>query len=87
MAEVSNSKIYELIDRSRLELKSDIIRLESKFDNLEAGRLTRAEQAIGKLEVKDATLNTKVYALVFIISSAWSAIITAIALYFFGGHK
>ncbi len=79
---VSNQNIYELIDRSRLELKSDLLRLETKFDNLEAGRLTRAEAAIGKLEVRDATLNTKVYVLVFIISTVISAIVTATAIRF-----
>ncbi len=84
MAEVTNSRLYEMIDRSRLELKGDILRLEAKFDNLEAGRLTRAEQDIGKLQVREATLNTKVYVLVFIISSAVSAIITAVVLRFLG---
>ncbi len=78
MADVSNNRIYELIDRSRIELKGDIIRLETKFDNLEAGRLTRVEQDVGRLQIKDATLNTKVYVLVFVISSAVSAIITAV---------
>lgn len=84
MAEVSNGKIYELIDKSRVELKGDIIRLESKFDNLEAGRLTRAEQDIGRLQVRDATLSVKVYVLVFIISSVWSAVVTAVALQLLG---
>lgn len=80
MAEITNDKIYELIDRSRMELKGDIIRLENKFDSLEAGRLTRAEQRIGELQVRDATLSVKVYVLVFIISSVISAIITAVSL-------
>ncbi len=79
---VSNQNIYELIDRSRLELKGDLLRLENKFDSLEAGRLTRAEGAISKLEVRDATLSTKVYVLVFIISTVISAIVTATALRF-----
>jgi hypothetical protein len=80
MAEVSNDKIYELINSTRIELKGDIIRLEAKFDALEAGRLTRAEQNIGRLQVRDATLSTKVYVLVFVISTAVSAIMTALAL-------
>lgn len=73
---ISNDKLYDLVDRTRLELKGDIIRLETKFDTLEAGRLTRAEADISKLQVKDATLNTKVYFLVFIISSVMSGLIT-----------
>jgi hypothetical protein len=84
MADVSNGSIYELVDRTRVELKGDIIRLEAKFDALEAGRLTRAEQNIGNLQVREATLNTKVYVLVFIISSAVSAIMTAVAMRIFG---
>lgn len=78
--DVSNNNIYDQIERTRLELKGDILRLESKFDVLEAGRLTKAEQDIGRLQVREATLNTKVYVLVFIISSVVSAIITAVAL-------
>jgi len=87
MTQVTNDKIYELVNSTRLELKGDINRLEGKFDNLEAGRLTRVEQDVGKLQVKDATLSTKVYVLVFIISTAWSAIVTAVAYWVFSPHK
>lgn len=48
---VTNDKIYELVNTSRLELKGDINRLENKFDNLEAGRLTRAEGNINSLAI------------------------------------
>lgn len=81
---VGNDKIYELVDRTRLELKSDNLRLESKFDALADGRLAQAEAAIAKLRVKEATLSLKVYALVFIISSIWSSIVAAIALKLLG---
>lgn len=84
MSEVSNDKIYELVNSTRLELKGDISDLRRQFETLEAGRLTRAEQDIGRLQVRDATLNTKVYVLVFIISSAVSAVIAAIAVRFIG---
>lgn len=76
---VDNGAIYELVNSTRVELKSDIIRLEGKFDTLEAGRLTRAEGDISRLQVREATLNTKVIALVFIISTMSSAIIYALA--------
>lgn len=60
---VSNDKLYDRLDAVRLELKQDIVnavtsvaqnqgRLEAKFDNLEAGRLTRNEQKMTDLELK-----------------------------------
>ena len=81
MAEVSNDKIYDLVNSARLEIKGDVLRLEAKFDALEAGRLTRAEGDISRLQVKSATLNTKVYALVAVITLAVNAaiyIVTAV---------
>lgn len=49
---VSNDKIYDLINNTRLELKGDIGSLRNQFDNLEAGRLTRAEGNINELRVE-----------------------------------
>jgi hypothetical protein len=50
--EISNDKIYEAINSTRLELKGDIRDLRGQFDNLEAGRLTRAEGNINELRVE-----------------------------------
>jgi F0F1-type ATP synthase assembly protein I len=72
---IDNSKIYELIDRTRLELKSDIIRLESKFDALEAGRLTRLEDRVQKQDISVSTAATKLAILGFIAASVVGAII------------
>lgn len=88
--QISNGDLYDQLTRMRVELsaqanqnraelKGDVLRLESKFDTLEAGRLTRAESNISSLQVREATLNTKVVALVFIISSVSSGIIYALA--------
>lgn len=79
MAEVGNDKIYDLINATRLEIKGDVLRVEGKVDMLEQGRITNIEADVGKLKVKDATLSTKVYVLVFIISTVMSAIVTAFA--------
>lgn len=79
---VTNRDLYDAINGLRVEVTGQVQRLDDKFSQLEAGRLTRAEQAIGSLQVRDATLSTKVYVLVFIISSVVSAIITAVALKF-----
>lgn len=59
---ITNDKLYDLVNSTRIELKSDIVnavstvsqnqgRLEKKFDDLEAGRLTRAEGNITDLRV------------------------------------
>jgi len=59
---VTNDKIYELVDRMRVELtrkidetsrdhKSELTDLRRQFENLEAGRLTRAEGNIQDLRV------------------------------------
>ncbi len=61
--DTSNSAIYDRLDSLRLEVKQDISvavntvaqsqgRLEKKFDDLEAGRLTRAEGNIQDLRVQ-----------------------------------
>lgn len=89
MSAPTNTNIYELIERLRLELKADIQsattalannqgKLEGKFDTLEAGRLTAAEREISKLKVAEATLNVKVLVLVFIISTTSSALVYAL---------
>ena len=61
---VTNDKIYDLINSTRLELKGDIGNLQQQFTTLEAGRLTRAEGNINALglDLQKAinTLNQKV---------------------------
>jgi hypothetical protein len=60
--DTSNAGIYDRLDSLRLEVKQDISvavntvamsqgRLEKKFDELEAGRLTRAEANIQDLRI------------------------------------
>lgn len=71
----SNKEVYDLVDTARKELKSDIIRLETKFDNLEAGRLTRAEHDIGKLQINQATAGTKLAIGGFIAASVVGAVV------------
>lgn len=79
MAEVTNDRLYELVDKTRVEIMGNVSRLDSKVDALIDGRISRAEQDINRLKVKDATLDVKVYALVFITSTVVSAVITAVA--------
>lgn len=81
--------VYELVERTRLELKQDMLNavatvsmnqgtLEKKFDELEAGRLTRAEEHIRNLQVQNATANTKLAVLVFVSAAIVSAIVNII---------
>jgi hypothetical protein len=49
---ITNDRLYEAINSTRLELKGDITDLRRQFDTLEAGRLTRAEGNISELRVE-----------------------------------
>lgn len=49
---ITNDKLYDAINSTRLELKGDITDLRRQFDSLEAGRLTRAEGNINELRVE-----------------------------------
>lgn len=51
---ITNEKIFDSMDRIRIELKDDIIRLENKFDVLAANRITRLENKISDIEVAQA---------------------------------
>lgn len=72
---VGNDKIYELIERSRLETKGDMARLEAKFDNLVATRVDKIEDRVNKQDVSMATVLTKLAILGFISASVIGAII------------
>jgi hypothetical protein len=89
MTAKSNGNIYELINEVRLEIKSDIAamhtalannqgRLESKFNELEAGRLTRAEGNINDIKVNQATATTKLAILGFIASAIIGSVISVV---------
>ncbi len=85
---VTNDKLYELVNTTRLELKSDLRDLRNQFDTLEAGRLTRLETKMSDFEVSQvkrdskmqesqATLSTKFFVLWSIAGSIFVAFITA----------
>lgn len=46
------SQVYELVDKKIGEVNESIIRLETKFDILEAGRLSRLEGKVADLSGK-----------------------------------
>jgi hypothetical protein len=85
----SNDKIYDLINAVRLELKADIAaqgtalatgmgKLEQKFDNLEAGRLTDVEKTANDLKIKQATASTKLAVIGFIAATVTGAIVSTL---------
>ena len=47
---ITTQQVYELVNETRKELNSSIVRLETKFDNLEAGRLSTLESRFASLE-------------------------------------
>lgn len=70
-ASPSNRDLYQALDRMRQEFKADLItatsqlsanqgRLEKKFDDLEAGRLTRVESKQAELEATVGINRTKI---------------------------
>lgn len=75
---IDNGQIYELVDRMRLEVKGDINRLETKFDGLESGRITKMEGEVTQLRVSIATAATKLAILGFISASVVGAIVSVI---------
>lgn len=103
----TNSDLYDRLDSLRLEVKQDIStavntvamsqgRLEKKFDDLEAGRLTRAEgnindlrleveRATNKLGQNQAVMSTKIIVIWAIGSALISIITTAVITSVVGG--
>lgn len=89
---ISNSKIYELLNAMRLELKGDIRDLRNQFDTLEAGRLTRLESSFRDFQVEAArtkaiekTLSNKFLAVQGVAMILLAAAASAFFLWVFGG--
>ena len=47
---ITTQQVYELVNTTRKELNDSIIRLETKFDTLEQGRLSHLESRLAGLE-------------------------------------
>lgn len=56
---VTNDKIYELVNSTRLELKGDLRDLRTQFEQLESGRLTRLEGKMSDFEVNQVKRDSK----------------------------
>lgn len=58
------TRVYELVDKTRRELSEHILRLEGKFDLLEAGRVSRLEKELAELKAGYDPVKKIVYGLV-----------------------
>lgn len=71
---VTIREVYTLIESSKSELKTDLLRLENKFDNLEAGRLTRLEHDFNETRSELSNTKGKLFAITTIIALVISLI-------------
>ena len=51
---ITTQQIYELVDKKVSQVNASIVRLETKFDNLEQGRLSKLELEFANLSGKMA---------------------------------
>lgn len=72
---ITTQQIYELVDRKVNEVNVSIVRLETKFDTLEAGRLS-------SLEKEFANLTGKMTVVAGVVSITISGLFLVINLYF-----
>ena len=67
MSEVTLQDVYKAVNDVRLELSGDIRRIENKFDNLEAGRLSRVERDMAEMKASYSPVRLVVFAAVGLI--------------------
>ena len=74
-SKITTQQIYELVDRKINEVNSSIVRLETKFDTLEAGRLSILEKDFANFQGKIAVISG-------VVSIVISGLFLIINLYF-----
>ena len=76
--QITTKEVYDLVEKVRIELTSHVLRLEGKFDTLEAGRLSAIEKssaedrarfmtAIAELRAEGKPVKMIVYGMVSLI--------------------
>lgn len=73
---ITTQQIYQLVNDMRKEVMDNLIRLETKFDTLEAGRLSQLERDF-------AQLTGRIYGATLVISIVVSMVVS-IAIAFWG---
>ena len=61
--QINLKDVYDIVEKSRVELGSHILRLENKFDLLEAGRVTTLEANIQLIKGQMDPIKKIVYGL------------------------
>jgi hypothetical protein len=71
-SQVTIREIYTLLDKNRDEIMAPILRLETKFDNLESGRLANLENRMSSIRSELSNLQGKTMMIPVLISAAIS---------------
>lgn len=79
---VTSRELYGAITEMRKEISTSILRLENKFDNLEAGRLTTLELQHASVKAELEPVKRVVYGLV---ATVLLAVLGVILRFFIGG--
>ena len=68
-------EVYNVVEEMRKELGGSILRLESKFDNLEAGRLSALEKEManfqGRMAVIAGVISIIISVAIFVVGKLW----------------
>lgn len=78
--DISSREIFKLVNDTRLELSGHILRLEGKFDTLEAGRVSAVEKAVATLTAEQEPVRRLVYGLVALVMIAVVGAIIALVV-------
>lgn len=73
---ISIQDIYKLVNDARVELSAHILRLEGKFDILEAGRVSALEKNFAEMKAKHDPVEKIVYGMTaFILLAVLGSVI------------
>lgn len=65
--EIPIKQVYEIVDKAKVEITGHILRLEAKFDSLEAGRVSSLEREMAEVRVNQGLIMKLVYGAVGVI--------------------
>ena len=77
----STQDIYKLVNDTRVELSTHILRLEGKFDTLEAGRVSTLEKDLAEIKARQEPVQKIVYGLVgFVLLTVLGAVLALVII-------
>lgn len=80
---VTVRELYTLIDSVKKDVMGTVLRLENKFDTMEAGRLTRLEGRVSELFAQQASEQGSVKTTAFLIPVAIGVFFSVINIVLF----